>query len=292
VKSDWLNTMTVMVVGATGAIGRATCDAFLSHGATVVALGRDPGKLSALKKALNAQPDRLHLIHLTGSDQDSWARVLLDTLKISSGIDAFVHTAGQLFPGAFIELTSREIDSIIETNFRSVVTAARIVIPHMVKRRRGHFIVIGSLGGIVPMPFQTMYSATKFALRGFCLALHEEVKPYGVTVSLLSTGPVRSPMLDLESADKRAALAFVNTPKEPGEIATKVVRLLKSPEREIILLSTQRFLGILIGASPLAFAVLYPLLTSIGRRGMRRYRHTLCSTGDHNNDRKYDIQVD
>jgi short-subunit dehydrogenase len=292
VKSDWLNTMTVMVVGATGAIGRATCDAFLSHGATVVGLGRDSRKLYVLKKSLNAQPDRLHLLHFTGSDQDSWARVLLDTLKISSGIDVFIHTAGQLFPGAFMELTPREIDSIIETNFQSVVTAARIVIPHMVKRRRGHFIVIGSLGGIVPMPFQTMYSATQFALRGFCLALHEEVRHHGVTVSLLSAGPVRSPMLDLEAADERAALAFVNTPKEPGEIAMKVVRLLKSRKREVIFLPTQRLLGILIGASPLAFRVLFPLLTTIGRRGLRRYRHTLLSTGDHYNDRKYGIQVE
>lgn len=288
-RKDWLSGRTVVVAGATGAIGSATCSLLLSHGATVIALGRNLAKLALLKGKFKTRADRFHFLVVDGCDQHAWERVLKNGSKINSEIDAFIHAAGQVVPGAFLELTPDEINSIIETNFRSVVTAAGVIIPLMVERRKGHFIVVGSLGGIVPMPYETMYSATKFALRGFCLSLHEELRPQGVTVSLISPGPVRSPMLDLEGTDPRAALTFVDTPVEPARIAQNVVCLLKSRKREIVRPPLQRFAGFSVSIFPAVFGTMYPLLAALGRRRLLKYRRTLLDSEHRPNDHRQSI---
>jgi short-subunit dehydrogenase len=291
VKTDWLNGRTVMVAGATGAIGRATCASLLRSGATVIALGRDPAKLAMVRDELKCAPERFQVLPLNGSDPRSWERVLRSALRFNPSVDAFIHAAGKVVPGAFLELTHSEIDSIIDANFRSVVASAGVIIPHMLERRRGHFIVVGSLGGIVPMPFETMYSATKFALRGFCLSLHEEVRSMGVTISLVSPGSVRSPMLDREGADLRAALTFVDSPAEPAGIAEEIVLLLKSRRREIVRPSRRRLQAMLVGFFPGIFGTLYPLLAAFGRRRLLAYRRTQTGTQDHNHDHRQSIQA-
>lgn len=290
-KTGWLEGKTVVVAGATGAIGQATCAEFLSAGATVFAVGRDPVKLVRLQADLEASPDRFHPLPVSFQDQGAWERVLVEVLRFSPGIDAYVHAAGQVTPGAFLELTEREIDSMIETNFRSAVAAAGALIPHMAERGTGHFIVVGSLGGIVPMPFETIYAATKFALRGFCLSLHEEVRPLGVTVSLVSPGPVRSPMLTREGSDLRAALTFVDAPLEPATIAGEIVGLLRSRTREIVRPPLQRFAGLLVSLLPGLFGTLFPLLTAIGRRKLSRYRRLLAQTQECDNDHSPSAQA-
>ena len=290
-NTEGLRGKTVVVAGATGAIGKATCAAFLSAGATVFALGRDPVKLARLKGDLDASPDRFHLLPVRFQEEGAWDRVLTGVLRFSPGIDAFVHAAGQVVPGAFLELTGKEIDSMIAINFRSVVAAAGALIPHMAERRTGHFIVVGSLGGIVPMPFETIYAATKFALRGFCLSLHEEVRSQGVTVSLLSAGPVRSQMLAQEGSDLRAALTFVDAPVEPSAIARDIVALLGGRAREIVRPSLQRFEGLFVSLLPGLFGALYPLLTAIGRRKLSRYRRSLAKTEDYDHDCRSSAQA-
>ncbi len=290
-KTEWLKGRTVVVAGATGAIGQATCASLLDGGATVIAVGRDLEKLSRLKAALVPHANRLHLLPVKRFDHDSCELVLGFASRLNSGIDAFIHAAGRTVPGGFLELTAGQIDSIINTNFRSVIAAASVVIPRMIERHTGHFIVVGSLGGIVPMPFETMYSATKFALRGFCLSLHEEVRHQGVTVSLLSPGPVRSPMLDLESSDPRAALTFVDTPVEPARIAESIVGLLKVRKREIVRPALQRYKGLIVNIFPSVFGSIYPLLSAIGRRRLKRYRKTTNKAQDHSHDDGRNIQA-
>lgn len=271
-RHDQMKGTTVVVAGATGAIGRACCASLLSHGATVVGLGRSHAKLESLMRQQKDAADRFHLLPLRTWEPASWQLVVDYSSRFTSGIDVFIHAAGQLVPGAFLELRSGQIDAIIETNFRGVVTAASVILPHMVGRGRGHFLVVGSLGGIIPMPYQSVYSATKFALRGFCLSLHEELRHQGVTVSLLSPGPVRTPMLDLEGTDPRAALTFADAPVEPHTVASDMIRLLESRTREISRPRWQRFGGAFLSGLPTLFGALYPVLAAIGRHRLITYR--------------------
>jgi short-subunit dehydrogenase len=274
VKSLRIKGKTVVLAGATGAIGRATCGALLSQGATVVAVGRDPVRLAQLQEDLQAPSGQLLVLPADLSRENPWPAVLEKTLAARRAVDIFIHAAGRIAPGAFLELTDSEIDSLVQVNFRSVVSAARVFLPHMAERRAGQFIVVGSLGGIVPMPFETMYASTKFALRGFCLSLREEMRSQGVTLSLISPGPVRSPLLDMEGSDPRAALTFVDAPVEPSTIARQILRLLVRRRGEVVHPALQRVEALLITTVPGLFGALYPFLTAIGRRRLRTYQRS------------------
>jgi 3-oxoacyl-[acyl-carrier protein] reductase len=292
VRNYRLDGKIMAVAGATGAIGRAACSALLDHGATVIALGRDARKLARLREDLQSSRDRLHILLLDGIDEHSWRTLLDYSDKRHGGIDGFIHTAGLVIPGAFLELTLGEITSIVRTNFESVVSAAYVLIPDMMIRRRGHFIAVGSLGGIVPMPYETMYSASKFALRGFCLSLHEEVRGSGVTVTLVSPGPVRSPMLHREGSDPRAALTFVDRPMEPETVAAAIIRLLQCRKREVVCPPLQRPPAMLVGLFPGIFGALFPALRKVGQYKLARYRRTLSHSQDHGHgNRDQNIQA-
>ncbi len=290
-KAGGLTGRTVVVAGATGAIGCATCASLLREGATVVAAGQNGEKLRRLEERLRPLSGRLHAVRIGGLGRNSWDRVLAETANRAGPADVFIHALGMVVPGAFLELSESDIESILRANFMSVVSSAAAVLPSMAQRRSGHFVVVGSLGGLIPMPFETMYSATKFALRGFCLSLHEELRPRGVTVSLVAPGPVRTPMLHLEGSDPRAALTFFDAPVEPETIADDIVGILHTRKREIVRPSLQRYGALAAGFFPGVFGALYPLLHAIGRRKLLRYRESTATPEDETRDHRTTFQT-
>jgi short-subunit dehydrogenase len=273
--SDSLNGKIVLISGATGTIGKAAAARLLQENARVIAVGTDGQELARLADELKSAGDRLTVLQINGTSESSWKMILDAATKRHGRIDAFIHAAGLIFPGGFLELTSQEIRTLTATNFQSVVSAARIFLPPMLPRGTGHFIVVGSQGGLSPTPFESLSCATQFALRGFCLSLHEELRPSGVTVSLLTPGPVRSAQLDLEGSDFRAALAFLNRPVEPELVATDILRLLQCRKRESFQPALHRIPAALAGAFPGIFGLLFPFLRRIGQRRLRNYRRLI-----------------
>jgi 3-oxoacyl-[acyl-carrier protein] reductase len=272
---DRLNGRIILISGATGAIGKATTIRLLQENAKVIAVGTDGQQLARLAEELEAPSNRLTVVQINGTSESSWKMILDLAVKRYGRIDAFIHTAGVTFPGGFLELTSHEVRTLTATNFQCVVSAARVLLPPMLPRGSGHFIVVGSEGGLSPKPFQSLSCATQFALRGFCLSLHEEVRSSGITVSLVTAGPVRSELLDLEGSDFRAALAFLNRPVEPGVVAADISRLLQCRKRESVHPALYRIPAAVAGAFPGIFGRLFPILRRIGQRSLRKYRRSI-----------------
>ena len=260
---------TVLVSGATGAIGRATCAALLQEGATVIGLARDLARLELLQRDLRLFGRGFVAVQLAGPSEALWDDAIREALACHSPIDVCVHAMGTLIPGALLELREREVREIVEANLLSAVSAVRAIAPHMIARGGGHIIVVASLGGLVPMPYQSLYSATKFAVRGLCLSLYEELRPRGVRVSLVSPGPVRSSMLDAEGRDPRAALAFVGRPASPTNVAAAILGLIRRPRRELVTPSLHRFVGGIVTAFPGMFGFLFPHLQRLGDRRLQ-----------------------
>lgn len=258
---------TAIVAGATGAIGRATCAALLRRGATVIGFGRDQERLDTLQRDLAPLNGRFTSVQMGGLSENSWHDAIRRALMLHSPVDLFVHAIGALIPGAVLELKDREIRAVIETNLLSVVSATRAIAPHMIARGSGHLVVVASLGGLVPMPYQAIYSATKFGVRGFCLSLHEELRPHGVWVSMVSPGPVRSPMLAVERSDPRAVLVSVGQPADPGRVAADIIRTIYRPSREIVDPGVHRFTGAIVNAIPEVFGL---ILSGLVRRRLRK----------------------
>lgn len=113
-------------------------------------------------------------------------------LEKEGHIDIVVNNAGFGLAGAFEDCTVEEVKGQFETNVFGVVRVCRSVIPLMRKQNQGTIVIVGSIAGRIAIPFQSAYSASKFALEGFAEALRMELKPFGIQVVLIEPGDFKT----------------------------------------------------------------------------------------------------
>lgn len=265
-----LDGKVVLLIGGTGALARAAWARLARAGATVVAVGRDEQPPGEIARGIPGASGRAEWLRIGSLHSRELAGAVQRVLRAHGRIDALVHAAGWTVPGALAELTDEQCAAIMEVNFSSVVAAVRAVLPAMTNQRCGHIVVVGSLGGIVPMPYETLYCASKFALRGFCFSLQEETQASGVNVSLLAPGPFHSPMLRREATDPRAALTFTEAPRDADDVARDLVQLLLRPRRELVTPRGRRLPALVLHLFPGLFGYLFPFLRAAGTRRLRR----------------------
>ena len=253
----------ILVAGASGGIGRATCKYLADHGVIVVAASRKRDQASA-EAAMHIAADL--------STAAGWKTVVQTALAEYRHIDVLVNCVGSLVPGTFESLSDEDVDLIIKANIASVVYGMRAIVPVMRRQGRGHIINVGSLGGIIPMPFGALYSASKFAVRGLCLSLRKELHRSGVKVSLLSPGAVQTPMLDREAMDDQSAMTFATSILKPEEVAREIFNVILNPKDEVILPKRIAAFARLVGSSSRLFSALFPFLRSLGRARLYAYR--------------------
>jgi short-subunit dehydrogenase len=170
---------TVLVTGATGGIGQAIARALAPRGADLILTGRRSDVLEPLAAELGARGIVCDL-----SRRDELDRLVSEV----GGVDVLIANAGIPAGGLLTELDQSEIDRALETNLRAPIALARALTPAMVARRRGHLVFVSSLQGKAAVPVASVYSATKFGLRGFALALRQDLRPFGVGVSVVLPG--------------------------------------------------------------------------------------------------------
>ena len=153
----------VLVTGATGGIGQVIARAFASRGARVLLTGRRLDVLEPLASEISARAVACDL-----SRREDVERLIAEALEAK--IEVLIANAGLPASGVLTESTQDEIDRMLEINLRAPIALARALAPAMIERRRGHMVFISSLSGKVTSPASSIYSATKFGLRGFALA--------------------------------------------------------------------------------------------------------------------------
>ncbi len=199
---------TVLITGCTSGVGLHLADAFLKRGYRVAATARSAAKLEALADEHGWSNDRIQLLELDVRKSEDWALVLEVVTSRWHRVDLFLNVAGYLLPGYIHETPEAEIDKHIDTNVKGVMVGARRVARQMIAQGGGHVINIGSVSSLMPIVGLGLYSASKFAVRAFSIALAEELKPHGVAVSLLCPGPIETPMLSRQENHPEAALSF------------------------------------------------------------------------------------
>ena len=107
-------------------------------------------------------------------------------------VDAVVNNAGYHLVGAALETTPAELREQMELNFFGCVNVIRAAAPLMIEQRQGRIVNVGSIGGVLATPFAAAYNASKFALDGYAAALRAECAPFGVHVSNLTPGFIRT----------------------------------------------------------------------------------------------------
>ena len=179
-------TRTWFITGANRGLGRAFTEAALGAGDRVVATARDPRAMAELNSGPSG--DRLLTLPLDVRDRAAAAAVAHEAVERTGGIDVVVNNAGFGLVGAVEELSEEQWREQMEVNFFGALWVSQAFAPHLRARGRGHIVQISTVGAVGAMPLFGAYNASKWALEGFSAALAEELRPFGVHVTLAQLG--------------------------------------------------------------------------------------------------------
>ena len=187
-----LDGQTAVITGASSGIGAETARELAADGATVVLAARREQRLAELADELDAE----YGVEAMGvptdvRDEDAVAALIEETVATFGGLDALINNAGLARGSDVAEMTTDEYRTMLETNVDGVFFATRAAIPHLVESD-GHLVFVGSFAGQYPRPFNPVYAATKWAVRGFALSMEASLGPEGVAVTVVNPSEVRT----------------------------------------------------------------------------------------------------
>jgi len=224
----------VLVTGASSGIGRACSDLLAHNGFTVYGASRSAKE--------GTTPGGWTSLRMDVRDAGSVAEGVARIVALAGRLDAVVNNAGFGIAGPVEDTTIEEAKDLFETNFFGALRVCRAVLPLF--RAQGHGIIVNvsSIGGRIGLPFQALYSASKFALEGLSEALRMEVKPLGIRVVLVEPGDTRTPFTAhrrltrvTEAYGERFARALDRVERDeeggshPDAVAKLVLRILRHP---------------------------------------------------------------
>jgi short-subunit dehydrogenase len=234
---------TALVTGATGGIGQAIVRALHDRGATVIASGRKAAVLDELAAAVEG-------VQPLVADLTDPAQVA--TLVDGRRIDILVANAALPASGLLDSYSAEEIDRALDVNLRAPIQLARALAPPMVERGAGHLVFINSLSGKFASARASIYNATKFGLRGFGFALHEELRGTGVGVTTVFPGFIREAGM---FADSGVVLPRGVGSRTPTDVAKAVISGIEKDRAEVDVAPRSLALGArFFGVAPRAFS--------------------------------------
>jgi NAD(P)-dependent dehydrogenase (short-subunit alcohol dehydrogenase family) len=217
----------VLVTGASSGIGLACATHLAGRGYRVYGTSRRTG-------AGQAGPVAMLVADVT--DDHSVEQAVAAVLEREGRLDIVVNNAGMGIAGPVENTSIEQAKRQLEVNFFGAFRVCRAVLPALRSQRRGYIVNIGSIGGLVAIPYQAMYSASKFALEGLSESLRMEVRPFGVKVVIIEPGDHKTAITenrtemsggtDAYSQSFQAALARTAHDEQSGPGPEQVARLL------------------------------------------------------------------
>jgi len=180
-------TRTVLITGCSSGIGRASAEAFLEEEWTVYATARNPADIQTL-----GDHEDCRIATLDVTDEDDIERVVDRMLDEEGRIDALVNNAGYGQMGPVEDVPTDAVRDQFEVNVYGPHRLIREVLPAMRRREDGAIVNVSSAAGRISFPGGGVYCGSKSALEAMSDALRNEVREYGVTVSLIEPGPVKT----------------------------------------------------------------------------------------------------
>jgi 3-oxoacyl-[acyl-carrier protein] reductase len=264
---------TYLVTGAASGIGAQLATALLQRGERVCATDVNPAPMESLQAFANT-PEQLWIAALDVRNAAAWDS-LFDQLQQRWGqLDVLVNVAGVLKPGYCHESTAADVDFHIDINTKGTIHGTRAAARLMKAQGHGHIVNMASLAGIAAIPGLSLYSASKFAVRSYTLAVAQELRDSGVKLTVICPDAVQTPMLDLQVDYEQAALTFSGGRSlSTQEVVDAILdRALTKAPLEITLPASRGFVSKLANFFPgLSVLVLGGLLRK-GRRKQKQAR--------------------
>lgn len=198
----------MILTGCASGIGRHLSGALSSRGHRVLATDVNEVALAEAAEAGGWSKELVRRKKLDVRSEADWDAAFTAAEEAFGGVDVLLNIAGYLHPAYVADVTTKDVDLHLDVNVKGVILGTRAAATRMTLARAGHIVNIGSLASLSPVPGLSLYSASKFAVRGFTLSAAMELKSHGVAVTLIMPDAVQTPMLDLQVDYEQAAMTF------------------------------------------------------------------------------------
>lgn len=221
----------VAITGAASGIGLATAKKLVAEHATVVLIDRDRDRLDAVVSDLGSRALPLPM-DLTQPQQVS--DMLDGILRLAGGLDVFHANAGAYVGGFVAEGDPDEWDRVLNLNVNSAIRTVRAVLPYMINQKSGDVLFTSSVAGVVPVVWEPIYTASKFAIQAFLHSSRRQVSEYGVRMMAVLPGPVVTALLDDWPKDKMDEALAAGSLMQAEEVAEAVFFMLTRPRNVVV----------------------------------------------------------
>lgn len=218
----------ILLSGATGGIGRAIAEQLAGRDAKLVLSSRRPKELGELAKSLPGGARRHKVIVCDLASKGAGEKLIREATEQFGEIDILVANAALPASGKLEGFTQRQLDRAIRVNLESPIKMTRELMGKLMERGEGHFVYVSSIAGQYATARSSLYSATKFGLRGFAFGLREDLHRNGVGVSIVSPGLVREAGMYADSGSTSTGGLGTTTPKKVAKAVVKAIRRNKS----------------------------------------------------------------
>lgn len=211
-----------LVTGASSGIGAATARALARQGARVVLAARRADELQRQARAIEEAGGQALAVPTDVTDAQQVKRLLVRARDAFGHVDVLINNAGAIWLKRLSNTSPADIDAVLSTNLLGTLLVTQEALPDMLARRHGAIVSVGSVAGRVAI--EPLYSATKFGVRGYSLALRRQLAGSGVSVSVVEPGNIATAM----TAGMSDGLPG------PELVADAIVGLVVHPRRELI----------------------------------------------------------
>ncbi|RWM11481.1 MAG: SDR family oxidoreductase [Mesorhizobium sp.] len=229
--SESLSGKVAAITGAASGIGLECARAMLAAGAKVVLVDRAEDRLKELVAELG---DNACAVVTDLLDPASVNRMMPEILEKAGTLDIFHANAGAYVGGEVASGDPDQWDKMLNLNINAVFRTVHAVLPHMIEKKSGDIIVTSSVAGFVPVVWEPIYTASKFAVQAFVHTVRRQVLKHGIRVGAVAPGPVVTALLsDWPKAKMEEALA-AGSLMEAKEVADAVLFMLTRPRNVTI----------------------------------------------------------
>ena len=218
---------TILITGASGGLAQEMVK--LLPNDQLILLGRNKEKLAQL------YGNHLHaeLIEIDITDDSALETMVADLYLRYGKIDVLINNAGYGIFEEFDQISDKDLHQMFEVNTFALMNLSRRIGARMKEKRQGHIINIVSMAGLIATAKSSLYSATKFAAIGFSNTLRLELLPYGVYVTTVNPGPIRTAFFDQADPDGAYLQSVERFLLKPDAVAKKIVKIIGKNKREL-----------------------------------------------------------
>lgn len=229
--AEALKGKVAAITGAASGIGLECARTLLAEGATVVMIDRADERLKELCEELGPNARPLVIDLLDGPQVSSMLDKIID---LAGPLDILHANAGAYIGGPAAEGDPDAWDRMLHLNVNAAFRCVRTVLPHMIERKTGDIIFTSSVAGVVPVVWEPVYTASKFAVQAFLHATRRQVSQYGIRMGAVLPGPVVTALLDDWPKAKMEEALANGSLMQPKEVAEAVLFMLTRPRNVVI----------------------------------------------------------